>query len=52
VEGTVRHKPVSLRLGFSGEEFGYLIDLGLPPPGKSAFSLDPEIKRNAFGTGQ
>src|SRR5579864_222798 len=42
VEGTRRKKPVSLRLGFAGEDFGYLIDLGLPPPdpeGLSAFSL-------------
>ena len=51
VEGTVRHKPVSLRLGFSAEDFGYLIDLGLPPPGKSAFSLDPEIKRECVWHG-
>jgi len=48
VQGTVRNKPVSLRLGFASEEFGYLIDLGLPPPTRpevSHFSLDPEIKR-------
>jgi predicted ATPase len=48
VQGTVRQKPVSLRLGVASEEFGYLIDLGLPPqtrPEVSHFSLDPEIKR-------
>lgn len=48
VQGTVRGKPVNLRLGFASEEFGYLIDLGLPPPTRpdvSQFSLDPEIKR-------
>jgi predicted ATPase len=44
VQGTVRKRPVSLRLGFAGDEFGYAIDLGLPAPGMSAFSLDPEIK--------
>jgi len=44
VQGTRRKKPVSLRLGFAGDEFGYLIDMGLPPPGISAFGLDPEIK--------
>src|SRR5438093_6209311 len=38
VEGTRRRRPVSLRMGFASDEFGYLIDLGLPPPGKSAFS--------------
>lgn len=36
VQGTVRKGPVSLRLGFAGETFGYAIDLGLPLPG-SAF---------------
>ena len=32
VQGTTRKKPVSLRLGFSSDEFSYAIDLGLPPP--------------------
>src|SRR5579859_2994940 len=46
VQGTRRKKPVSLQLGFASDEFGYLIDLGLPKPdGASAFNLDPEIKR-------
>ena len=44
VEGIIRKQRVNLRLGFSGTEYGYLIDLGSPPPGDSAFSLDPEIK--------
>lgn len=51
VHGTVRKKPVSLRLGFASDEFGYLIDLGLPTPGQSAFSLDPEIKRECIWYG-
>lgn len=54
VQGTSRKKPVSLRLGFAGDEFGYLIDLGLPPQGKdspSAFRLDPEIKRECIWHG-
>jgi predicted ATPase len=38
-------------MGFSSEDFGYLIDLGLPPPGKSAFSLDPEIKQECIWHG-
>src|SRR5919106_3992043 len=40
VQGVVRKQPVSLRLGFSGEEFGYAIDLGLPArkPGTTAFA--------------
>jgi predicted ATPase len=44
VQGTVRRKPVSLRLGFSGDDYGYAIDLGLPVPSGSLFSRDPEIK--------
>jgi len=51
VQGTVRNEPVSLRLGFSSDEFGYLIDMGLPAPGNSAFSLDPEIKRECIWHG-
>ena len=55
VEGTVRSEPVSLRLGFAGgtsDEFGYAIDIGLPPPvPASAFSRDPEIKREAIWCG-
>lgn len=44
VQGGVRSKPVSLGLGFAGEDFGYSVDLGLPSPGDSAFSRDPHIK--------
>jgi len=51
VEGTVRKGPVSLRLGFAGDEFGYAIDLGLPIPGASQFSLDPVIKRECIWNG-
>lgn len=55
VQGTVRSEPVNLRLGFSGvemDDFGYAIDIGLPPPVPStAFSRDPEIKREAIWSG-
>lgn len=51
VQGTRRKHVVSLRLGFAGDEFGYLIDLGLPTPAMSAFSLDPEIKRECIWHG-
>jgi predicted ATPase len=51
VEGTIRQRPVQLRLGFAGDELGYAIDLGLPRPGISAFSLDPEIKRECLWSG-
>ncbi|WP_256841079.1 AAA family ATPase [Ornithinimicrobium cryptoxanthini] len=44
-QGTVRRGPVGLRLGYSGDDLGYLVDLGIPPPGHSPFVNDPEIKR-------
>lgn len=51
IEGAVRKEAVRLRLGFSGEEFGYSISLGLPTPLTSAFSRDPEIKRECIWAG-
>jgi predicted ATPase len=51
VQGTVHSGPVSLKLGFAGDEFGYALDLGLPVPGETAFGLDPEIKREVTWTG-
>jgi predicted ATPase len=52
VQGMRRKHPVSLRLGFAGDEFGYLIDMGLPKhPSTSAFSLDPEIKLESIWHG-
>jgi predicted ATPase len=45
VQGTVRNAPIGLKLGFSGEDYGYAIDLGLPPdPVSKYFVRDPEIK--------
>ncbi|CAM2174170.1 ATPase AAA-type core domain-containing protein [Paraburkholderia sacchari] len=51
VQGTVRKDAVSLKLGFASETFGYAIDLGLPVPGSSQFSLDPVIKRECIWGG-
>lgn len=51
IQGTVRKKPVSLKLGFSGDDYGYAIDLGLPQPSGSMFGRDPEIKAEAIWTG-
>jgi predicted ATPase len=51
VQGTVRTGPVSVKLGFAGEDFGYALDLGLPAPAKTAFGLDPEIKAEAVWVG-
>ncbi|WP_298399267.1 AAA family ATPase [Sphingobium sp.] len=50
VQGTVRSGPISLKLGFSGDDFGYAIDLGLPDP-THPFQRDPEIKVEAMWTG-
>jgi len=51
VQGTARKRPVSLRLGFAADEFSYAIELGLPPPSRSAFGHDPEIKRECVWNG-
>ena len=58
VQGTRRNDPVALKLGFAGsesDEFGYAIDIGLPPPSppmpSTAFSHDPEIKHEAIWSG-
>ena len=51
VQGTRRKETVSLRMGFASDEFGYLIDLGLPKPTQSAFGLDPEIKQECIWHG-
>ncbi|MBZ4488642.1 AAA family ATPase [Microbacterium sp. cx-55] len=51
-QGTVRSRPVALQLGFSSEELGYLVDLGLPQVDEhNPFSRDPEIKREQVFAG-
>jgi predicted ATPase len=50
-QGTARSKPVALRLGFAGDEYGYAIDLGLPVPTRTMFGRDPEIKRECLWAG-
>ena len=52
-QGTTRTRPVSLELGFASDDFGYLIDLGLPQSAGlgSLFARDPEIKREAVFAG-
>jgi len=44
---------VGLRIGYASDGFGYLADLGLPSgdAGHSAFTLDPEIKRELVWAG-
>ncbi len=52
VQGTVRGgKPITLGLGCATDEFGYLIDLGIPPASGSLFDHDPEIKREVIFSG-
>ena len=51
VQGGPKQKRTRLRLGFTGEDFGYAISLGLPVPSTSAFALDPEIKRETIWSG-
>lgn len=51
--GVRRRSPVSLRVGYASDGFGYLADLGLPggDAAHSAFTLDPEIKRELVWAG-
>lgn len=51
IQGTTRRKPISLRLGITGEPFSYSIELGLPQPSNSMFSRDPEVKRECLWRG-
>ncbi|MGE7370605.1 AAA family ATPase [Neorhizobium sp. NPDC001467] len=55
VQGTRRKNPVALKLGFASQDYGYAIDLGLPPqstpPPSVHFLLDPEIKAEAVWAG-
>lgn len=63
VQGTMRKEPINLKLGYSGDSFGYLVDLGIPVssgagfdeatgrPRPSAFARDPEIKREQIFSG-
>lgn len=53
VQGTLRKEPVSLRLGFASDDYGYAIDLGLPlPNSQSLFGRDPHIKAESLWAGQ
>lgn len=52
-QGAVRTRPVSLEMGFAADDFGYLVDLGIPQMAgiASAFDRDPEIKREVIFAG-
>jgi predicted ATPase len=51
VQGTRRKAPVGLQLGFSSDDYGYAIDLGLPVPDSRWFDKDPVIKAESLWTG-
>jgi predicted ATPase len=52
IQGTARNNPISLKLGFASDDYGYAIDLGIPPPcPPSVFAKDPEIKLESLWTG-
>lgn len=51
VQPLVRDGPISLKLGFASEDYGYAIDLGLPIPSRTRFTHDPEIKAEAVWMG-
>jgi predicted ATPase len=46
------NRPVELELGYAADDFGYLIDLGLPIPSMSMFDRDPQIKREVVFAGR
>lgn len=53
VQGSPRQNASRVRLGFGSEQFGYLIELGMPSPlATSAFNLDPVIKYESIWHGQ
>ena len=52
VQGTVRKKPVALKLGYASDDYSYLVDLGLPEMGGSAFAHDPIIKQELVWYGE
>lgn len=51
IQGTVRSKPVSVRLGFASDDFGFAVQLGYPSD-DGPFAFDPEIKLEAMWAGQ
>jgi predicted ATPase len=53
IQGLVRKNAISLKLGFSGDDYGYAIDLGLPASSSgSIFLNDPAIKVESLWTGE
>jgi len=52
VQGGPNRDPVRVKLGFTSDDYGYAIELGMPTPdATSRFNLDPEIKRETVWHG-
>lgn len=51
VEGLAKRSTASLKLGFGGDDYGYSIDLGYPPPATTMFGMDPRVKRECVWHG-
>ena len=52
IQGVMRRDVVALKLGFATDDYGYAIDLGLPPPRITRFGSDPHIKAESLWVGQ
>ncbi len=54
IQGTKRQNTIRLHLGFTEDDLGYSISLGLPEPipGGTAFAQDPEIKNETIWAGE
>ena len=50
-QGGPRTRSISIELGYAADDFGYLVDLGLPQAGGTAFKRDPEVKRELVFAG-
>ncbi|MDE4970027.1 ATP-binding protein, partial [Francisella tularensis subsp. holarctica] len=51
IQGNSNQNVARLRMGFADDLFVYSISLGYPEPSLSAFSLEPEIKRETIWAG-
>ncbi|MBN1093414.1 AAA family ATPase [Blastococcus sp. TML/M2B] len=52
LSGSVRTRPVAVRIGLGGDDLGYAVDFGLPvPDSTSMFQRDPEIKEEVVWAG-
>lgn len=45
------NRPVTLELGYAADDFGYVVDLGMPIPSTTMFGRDPHIKREMVFAG-